>query len=290
MLKKIKIIVAKYFYNLFYIEQWCVFIRDEKFNVLHEFIPAQDRFWADPMLHRTTTGFALLFEELKFNEGKGYLSAIALDHQFNQTNYYADILSKGFHLSFPFVFKHEDVFYMIPETNRMRSVELYTAVSFPDQWRKIKNLMDNVVASDTVVFFRDNLWWLFTTIKSKEANYSSLNNIHLFYSSDLLTGEWISHPTNPVKKSLQARSAGKIFERNGQLIRPSQNSDPYYGHSVILNEITSLTTIEYTERPIEEFKPDMDHQIGIHTYNVCESYIVTDALFRRSRFSLKKQK
>jgi hypothetical protein len=288
MFKKIKIILAKYLYNLFYKEQWSVFIRDENFKVLRKFIPPSDRFWADPILHRTTTGFVLFFEELKYKDGKGFLSFITLDHQLNQLSYCADILSKSFHLSFPFTFKHKDSWYMIPETNRMRSIELYTAVSFPSQWNKVKNLMDNVVASDSVVIFRDNLWWLFTTLQAKESNCSNLNNIHLFYSSDLIAGEWTSHPMNPVKKSLQARSAGQIFEKNGQLIRPSQNSDPYYGHSVILNEITSLTTLDYSERPIKQFNSDMEHQIGVHTYNVCDSYIVTDALFRYNRFSFNK--
>ena len=177
---------------------------------------------------------------------------------------------------------------MIPETNRMRTIELYKSDDTPAKWIKVKNLMDNVIASDTIVFFSNHIWWMFTTIKDNNLTLTATNNLHIFYTTDLLEGKWVSHCENPVLTNcLTARSAGSVFIRKGKMIRPSQNAYPHYGYSVVLNEITELSIQHYAEVKITELLPDNPRQIGIHSYNSSDSYLVTDSLVRRRKWFVK---
>ena len=43
-----------------------------------------------------------------------------------------------FHVSYPYLLKHDDAFYCIPETARANEVSLYKAEDFPCDWRKIQ--------------------------------------------------------------------------------------------------------------------------------------------------------
>jgi hypothetical protein len=78
------------------------------------------------------------------------------------------ILKKECHLSFPNIFriKHDDkdIWYMIPETHENRTIDLYQARDFPNQWVYETTLMRNVQAVDSVFFLYQEKWWLFTSI------------------------------------------------------------------------------------------------------------------------------
>ena len=63
----------------------------------------------------------------------------------------------------------------------------------------------------------------------------------LFHSEKLHSSEWIAHPKNPVVSDVtKSRPAGNIFNYNGKLIRPSQNSAKRYGYGIVYNEILIL--------------------------------------------------
>ena len=64
------------------------------------------------------------------------------------------------------------------------------------------------------------------------------------------------------------RGAGRIFFDGKRWIRPSQSCCPVYGYSFTLNEITALSTTEYGERAIREFRPEsLGAFKATHTYN-----------------------
>ena len=78
--------------------------------------------------------------------------------------YCSTILREPFHLSYPYVFHHEGNAYMIPETNKGSSVRLYIAVRFPDRWTWARTLLDGDHYVDTVLFYLNERWWLFTYV------------------------------------------------------------------------------------------------------------------------------
>ena len=46
------------------------------------------------------------------------------------------VLERDHHLSYPFLFEHEGVLYMVPETAQAGTVELYRCTEFPLRWRR----------------------------------------------------------------------------------------------------------------------------------------------------------
>ena len=61
------------------------------------------------------------------------------------------MLERDHHLSYPFVFEHEGVVYMLPERGEAGRVELHRAVAFPDEWRLDRVLLDGLTAVDATL-------------------------------------------------------------------------------------------------------------------------------------------
>ncbi|MEB3292295.1 MAG: hypothetical protein VKJ24_03975, partial [Synechococcales bacterium] len=90
-------------------------------------------FIADPfMLHENGTWY-LFFEVLNSADNLGYI-AFATSSNGRDWSYQKVVLKEPFHLSYPYVFKWNDDYYMIPETYQAGQVRLYKADRFPDRW------------------------------------------------------------------------------------------------------------------------------------------------------------
>jgi hypothetical protein len=177
---------------------------------------------------------------------------------------------------------------MIPETKSEKVVQIYRCTNFPDNWEYVTNLMENVAAADTTVFYYRNKWWLFTSIDILNNTDIGFGELFLFYADDLFSGRWQSHPQNPIVTDIsQSRPAGRIFELNGTLIRPSQDCSGGYGKAVNLNQIVKLTEMEYEEKRTRRLAPDWDpNLVGMHTFNSDHGFYVLDVCTPRKRFGL----
>ena len=107
----------------------------------------------------------------------------------------------------------------------------------------------------------------------------------LFYADNPLSTEWQAHPRNPIVSDVKsARSAGRLFIRNGRIFRPSQNCSPRYGYGFNICEIVKLTETEYEERVISRVEPKwQDDVLATHTFNYADGLTVIDAQIRRKR-------
>ncbi len=240
--------------------------------------PPQDRFWADPFVVSRDNKNYIFFEELLFARDLGHLCCMEL---------YADgahsepvkILEKPYHLSYPFVFQYKGDDYMIPESGQQQCVQLYKCTEFPYQWTFEKNLLENSQAYDSTVFEYDGVWWLFACIAADDKS-SSTEDLHLFYADSPISDNWQAHPMNPiVSDAATARPAGKLFEHNDTLYRPSQNCARSYGAGLNLCEITQLTKTNYSEKVVSQIFPDWDKRLkGLHTFNSNENITVSDVI------------
>jgi hypothetical protein len=175
------------------------------------------------------------------------------------------IVEKPYHMSYPFVFDSEGEIYIIPETCQNCTVELYRAVRFPDEWTLQRVLVSGLRFVDTTPFFYEGLWYFFVTT----ADYESVaRESHLYYS-DRLEGAWTSHPANPISSDVRRmRSAGRLFWRNGRLLRPVQDCSLDYGLAVRLMEVKTLTPEKYVEEEVEVIDAGWHPQaICTHTLN-----------------------
>ena len=174
---------------------------------------------------------------------------------------------------------------MIPESSANRTVELYRCQTFPYKWTFEKVLINDINAADITVFYYKNKWWIFANVVENDGA-SPLDELFLFFTEDLFKGKWISHPQNPIISDVSSsRPAGKLFEYNGKIYRPSQNSSHHYGYGIKINVIETLSEDEYRERCVSEIEPHWDNKLlGTHTLNIDGELTVIDALRSRWRF------
>jgi hypothetical protein len=286
--KVIEKTVALY-YNNFYVNQWILMydIKDSFSSSLWRYkkiFPPKDRFYADPHIIQKDGRYYIFIEEFIFGTDRGFISVIEMDET---GNYQAPrpVLERPYHLSYPFVFKHEDDYYMIPETQSNRTVELYKCVDFPHRWEFTMNLMEDIRAGDATLYRQNDRWWMFATV-TVTRGASLADELCIFSSASLLSNDWQPHPKNPIVSDCRkARPAGKLFRHGDGLYRPGQNSSYRYGYGFMLSEIKQLTADDYQEETVSSIEPHWDSRIiGTHTFNHVGDLHMIDANFRRSRF------
>ena len=282
-------LIKEFAQRFFYTEQWFLLfsLKQDIFGNISKFIeirPSKGKFWADPHIIRANGSYYIFVEEFLSAKKKGHISVIELDEL---GNWKAPImvLEKDYHLSYPFIFEWNNKYYMVPESRANKTIDLYECVEFPDKWNFKQHLKENISAVDTTLIHYANKWWLFTAIAENEAAGPNVE-LFLYYSDDLLGGEWNAHPLNPIVSDVKsARPAGKLFIKDGKLFRPSQDCSTTYGYSFDLNEIEVLSETEYRERKTFSNKPNWDKRIlATHTFANCDNLTVIDAFSRTLKF------
>ena len=249
-------------------------ITEQSLDQLNYMEPPKGRFWADPFpIERDGTYFIFL-EEFVYEAMKAHISVIEMDSEGNW-NPPVKVLERDYHLSYPFLFEWEGNLYMIPETKRNKTIELYRCVEFPMRWEFETVLMDDVQAVDTTLHEKDGLWWLFSNIGGKD--FASNDELHIFYSETPF-GPWIPHKRNPVKSDVRsARPAGRLFYQNGDLFRPAQDCSERMGGAMCLNRVISLTTEDFKEEVVTRIEPKwMKGLLGAHTFNTAGRLTMLD--------------
>jgi hypothetical protein len=247
-------------------------------------IPPPDRFWADPFVIYENHKYYVFIEEVPAQSNRGHISCFTIDET-GTPSAPKKIIDNPYHMSYPFVFSHNNAYYMIAETGENKTIDLYRCIDFPEKWEKLLTLMENIQAFDTTVFLKDGKWWLFVNIKENEG-VSSSDELFLFYSEDIISGNWTAHAKNPIVSDVKsARPAGKIFAYNGNIYRPSQNSSKIYGYGMKLNHIVTLSETDYKEECVSEIEPLWDKSIiAVHTLNFVNGLTIIDGLTQRPRY------
>lgn len=271
-------------------EQWILYFNPENKNLLnfdvanyHKIQPPADRFWADPCVFSTDNrNHYIFFEEYIYAKKKAHISVLHLDEN-NKVHDAVKVLEKDYHLSYPFVFKDRDShIYMIPESSTNKSIELYRCVTFPGEWEFVMNLVEDVHAVDTTIYFTGDTYWMFTGVRANQGA-SDWDELCIYYSNILLTNKWQAHPCNPVVSDVRnARPAGNIFSQDGKLYRPSQDCSRTYGYAININEITNLSVHEYLEKKVGFMEPWIKDIAAVHSYFTCGNVSVIDARIKRS--------
>ena len=277
----------KTFASWFFIDQWVLLTarhasyRALDWGSLQPIIPPKDRYWADPFLIQRGNCYYLFIEEKLYATGRGRIACLTLDQEGRLLSQQA-VLERPYHLSYPFIFEHDDDLFMIPETAENRTIELYRCTHFPDRWEHVKDLLTDIYAVDSTLLEHGGRFWLFANVKVPGG--TSLDALYLYHAADLFADAWSAHPHNPVVKNIHyARPAGTIFLQDSDLIRPSQDSSRRYGYALKFNRITTLSETDYAEVPQASFTPRGSGYLATHTFSQAGDLTVVDAVLRRSR-------
>lgn len=252
-------------------------------NTMYRFkdlLPPKDRFWADPFAIRADERYYVFLEEYLYEREKGHISVIELDRK-GIVKGPIKVLERDYHLSYPFVFEWNQNYYMVPETAANKTIELYRAKSFPFAWQLEKVLMTDVRAKDATLAEIDGKWWMFVSI----AEHSIPDELYLF-SADSPLGPWKPHRRNPVKSDVRgSRPAGALFEWNGDVYRPAQDSSGRYGYAISINRVVQLDDEGFREEEVSKIFPNWSKNLlATHTVSIAGDLAVVDYLINRSRW------
>jgi hypothetical protein len=217
-------------------------------------VPA--RFVADPFMLRVDGLWHMFFEVLNNQNDRGEIGLATSSDGFSW-QYRRIVLQEPFHLSYPYVFRWKDDYYMIPETLGANAVRLYRAASFPTGWTLVKDLIAGAHA-DPSIFRFDKRWWLFTCPKPYQHDTLAL------YSAADLNADWTEHPLSPLIAGNRniARPGGRVLLLDGKLIRFAQDCLPIYGKQVRTFAITELTSTTYAEHELAQSPVLVPHGSG----------------------------
>ena len=224
----------------------------EPLNIVNPILTASDiddvdaAYVADPFLFFENDLWYMFFEVWNKNTNQGDIAFATSNDGFHWT-YQQVVLDETFHLSYPYVFKWQNVYYMIPETKKANSVRLYKSVEFPFKWAFVGTLLDDFGGLDSSIFYFNGKWWMFTS--------PGQNSILNLYYANNLTGPWTEHPKSPIVAgdASRARSGGRSFVfNNNRLIRIAQKCDVVYGQRIRAFEVDILTETQYEEYEIPE--------------------------------------
>jgi len=272
-------------YALFY-DQWQLAYRfrnspDDPNNSFYRFnylVPPKDKFWADPFPVRFEDRYFVFFEEYLYKDDKAHISMIELSK--SGASEVMPVLKRDYHLSYPFLLHWNDRYLMIPETAGNKTIEVYAAERFPNEWTLETVLFEGIAARDATLFEVDGVWWMFVAIADTEFS----DELHLYYSDSPL-GPWKPHAKNPVKSDVRnSRPAGRPFYWKGDLYRPAQDSSMRYGYGMRINKVVQLTPAEFREEEVSQVLPQWRKDLrGTHTLNICDDLTVIDCLVHRRK-------
>ena len=255
-------------------EVWFVVVRLRNSERFTPILSPLNHYYADPFLIERDGRTFLFLEDYLYKTNRGVIACVELKADGSVTGAQT-VLDLPYHLSYPFVFEQEGSMYMIPESASNETVDLYRAAAFPEQWEHVKTLKHGIRAYDVTLHVQDGVYWFFANVV--ERGTASSDELFLF-SADALTGDWTPHPMNPIVSDVRrSRPAGRLFERDGKLLRPSQDCSLSYGGAMQVNEVLVLSKTHYEERPLYRIDPDWaPGLVGTHTINSSEHFETMD--------------
>lgn len=245
--------------------------------------PKKGKSFADPFGIFKDGKLTILCEDFDYSPGKGIISAVQPSADFSSLSK-AKALEFPFHASYPFILKHNNEIFCIPETSEANEVCLYKATEFPKKLAKVATIIKGISVLDPTVFFYEKKWWLFGSPKEKGSR-----ELFIWHANDLF-GPWEPHKKNPVKRNISSsRPAGTPFLYNGFLYRPSQDCSSTYGGRVIINRVKTLTPDNFEEEIASVVEPIKGSPFpdGIHTLSAAGNITLIDGkrhVFRTADF------
>lgn len=240
------------------------------------------RFLADPFLVEHNAKTYCFVEDFESKSKKGRISCLEV-HE-NSFTKIKVCLEEPFHLSFPYVFKYKDDFYMCPETCDSNQIRVYKSINFPFEWKLEKVIMDNVRAADTLIFEKQGRWWMLTNIDPSRIGDNS-SELYLFSADSPLSTDWNPHPSNPLYvDSCKARNGGILIEQDAVYRVAQKQTFDTYGASIRINRIDDINGEFYKETLVASIEADyLPCILGTHHVSGTTRYTALDF------YNLKKQ-
>ncbi len=246
-------------------------------------------FVADPFMVKHGDTWHMFVEVMDDEEHQGDIGLATSPDGFDW-QWHSIVLDEPYHLSYPQVFQHEGVWFMLPETQWVNAVKLYKADPFPTKWVEAADLLEGAYFDCTLLQW-EGRWYMMTGEKFSIARLGI---------ADELFGPWREHPASPIyfNDDHHFRCGGRMIVYNGKPYRFNQDVHGRYGNQVRAMEITRLSPTEYEERPLGAeplligtgkevgWNSDLMHHLDPHQLPDGSWIAVVDGFGRRLVFGL----
>ena len=165
------------------------------------------------------------------------------------------VLDEPFHLSFPQVFRHNDKFYMLPETSQAENVILYKATNFPYSWKKVDTLIKNRKLKDPAILLSPDLNLIVTVDDHMQ---------QFMFTADSLNGTWKEAENYTGRLGNETRPGGRFFALNGNYYLPVQDRKYGYGSAISIFQLVNENDRLELKREEKEY---LDPQENIKWFN-----------------------
>lgn len=257
--------------SVFFQNSWTVgFVRahisrflENDFTPKIEWVPhtgCRQRFLADPFLFDVEGSFKILAEEFDYTQRHGRIVEVDI-----VTGECEPAILGEAHLSYPYLFRHADHHYCVPESSYSNEVSLYAYDTLRKLWQKQCTILHDACLIDPSIIRYDGSWWLFCS----NLNDGDDDRLYIYHADDLY-GPWTPHVNNPVKAGRESsRPGGTLFVHRGELYRPAQDNSLGYGEGLVIHRVTELSRTRFKEEPVRRIREIPGVFGPIHTLSGC---------------------
>jgi hypothetical protein len=243
-------------------------------------------FVADPFVIKENDLYYFFFEvKSKRKRDIGEIG-LAISEDLKHFEYQKIVIKENFNLSYPFVFKFKNEFFIILESGENRDLRLYKANNFPFEWKLERVVFENRRFADPTLLFLDNKIYLFVTNMENDS-------LEIYISTDLKN--FTPHKKNSFYKGDKSknRNGGRIFIDDDKTIyRFVQNCSNYYGEKVDMYKITKIDEDDFEEEFVKTilsptksgWNANQMHQIDIIKENNKYKAVVDGGSFEKENY------
>jgi hypothetical protein len=228
------------------------------------------KWFADPfILDYDDKRITLLVEEFDYKIHRGRIAKLFVDRKSWTVTDYKIVLDLDTHLSFPMIWREGDKVYVFPENYHSGGWDMYHYNDVEEKLEFAQHISDEKLTDATIWQF-DNAFYLLSTYEPRPngAELTVWQSKHLKYGYTEL--QRIKFNEN------LARNAGMIFKYGEKWIRPAQESNHVYGHSISFQEVDFQNDCFSFNEIYRFHSPHNVYNVGTHTYNTLANMAVID--------------
>lgn len=226
----------------------------------------KEKWFADPfILDYDDHKIVVLVEEMDYKIGRGRIARLLIDRETNTITDVKILLDLSTHLSFPAIERIGEDIYVYPENSASGNLKVYKYRKDSESLDPVYILIDEPL-TDTIIKEIDGEKYIFST-QMPNPNGNQLNVYKKAETGYTLMQE-IQFADNT------ARGAGDWFVENGQLIRPAQDCNGYYGVGLVFQNVVFKDNRFYFEE-INRIGHPKGYD-GMHTFNKFKDMCIID--------------